>query len=240
MKKVFLSLILFLCALLTSCISTSKILFDNLKIQIEETEKEYLSKVTISGFKITSALSIKDYQIKYDNDRIFIKINESLKNTGMSTDYYVQFLMKKNVKEIYIENQLVWTNSVESYFKNQKFEFPININKVIDERITSIEKQEKLSESEQKSVKEFMQYLSKKITIEKCKKWKKNAIAFNISNFGIFEDAGKKYFCISVDAYFENEKIYDMVKKVDNMDISVLHNILLYDYETYEELGWVF
>ena len=85
MKKVFLLFVLIFCGLLSSCISTSKISFDNLTIKIEETEKEYLSKVTISGFKLTSAISIKDYQIKYDNNRIFIKIKESLRSKKKKT-----------------------------------------------------------------------------------------------------------------------------------------------------------
>ena len=58
-------------------------------------------------------------------------------------------------------------------------EFPLNINKSINENINSIEKDVKISENEKESVKEFMQYFSKEITIEECKKWKKDAAAFN-------------------------------------------------------------
>ncbi len=56
----------------------------------------------------------------------------------------------------------------------------------------------------------------------------------------MFEDAGKKYFCVSVNAYFEKIEAHDMIQKIKNTDVSVLHNVLLFDYDTYEETGWVF
>ena len=240
MRKPFIIYILILSILLSSCTSSHIKSFEKFNLQIEDSVKENSLIVSISGYELNSALSIEKYEIKYGNNKIFININESLRNTGMSVDYYIQFLMSKDVKEIYINNQLFWTNSVESYFNNQKMSFPLNINKSITPNYNSIENNTELSKNEKMSVENFMQFFSKKITFEKCKKWKNNAVAFNISNFGIFEAAGKKYYCVSVDAYLEDSKVYDNIKKIENMDISVLHNILLFDYDTYDELGWVF
>lgn len=55
-----------------------------------------------------------------------------------------------------------------------------------------------------------------------------------------YEDAGKKHLCVSVNAYSETAEIFDQAQKLKNMDISVLYNILLFDYDTFEEEGWVF
>lgn len=239
MKK-FLTACIFASALLfASCISASVKEFNNLDIEFEETQEDYLVKATISGFKLTSALSIDSYQVEYKNNKVFVKINEKLKNTGMSMHYHIQFLMGKSVNEIYIGKELFWTSSVKSYFKGQNFNFPLNVNKSLMPNKASLEGESNLSEAENKDVKKFMEHFSKEINFEKCKKWNGKALAFNIYDFGIYEDAGKKYFCVSVKAYTEKTPAHDRAQKIKNTDITVLHNIMLFDYNTYEEKGWV-
>ncbi len=217
--------------------------FQNLAVHFEETENDLL-KVTISGFKLTSALSIKNYQIEYDDNKVYVKIKESFKNTGISMDYYIQFLMRKSVKEIYLGNQLLWTNSVESYFKNQKLQFPLDINTKINKNskinLNNNPAQTELSKEEIQKINDFIKYLSQNLSFENCKKWKKDAVAFSLSNFGIFEEVEKQYLCVSVNAYSEKSETFDREQKLKNMDISVLYNILLFDYNNYEEVGWVF
>ena len=242
MKKIVL-FFLISCFLFINCASGKKESFTNLDVKIEEADDELL-KVTVSGFKVSSALSIKNYQVEYDDNKVFVEIKESLGDTGMVMNYYIQFLMRKSVNEIYLGGELLWTNSVESYFKNQKLKFPLDINTTINKNakinINNDPAEAELSKEELKKINDFANYLSKNLTFESCKKWKKDAVAFSLSTFGIYEDGGKKYLCVSVNAYSEKSKVYDMEKKIGNMDISVLHNILLFDYETYEELGWMF
>jgi len=49
-----------------------------------------------------------------------------------------------------------------------------------------------------------------------------------------------KYLMMSVDAYFDGAKVSDMRVRVGKHDVSALHNILLFDYDTLEERGWVY
>lgn len=241
MKKVWILLLSSL--LFINCTAAQINSFQDLNVQFEETENDLL-KVTISGFKLTSApLSIKNYQIEYDDNKVYMKIKESFKNTGISMDYYIQFLMRKNVNEIYLGNELLWTNSVEAYFKNQKLQFPLNINTKVNKNSKinhNNPAQTELSKEELQKINDFIKYFSKNLSFADCQKWKKSAVAFSLSNFGIFEDAGKKHLCVSVNAYSGTAEIFDQAQKLKNMDISVLYNILLFDYDTFEEEGWVF
>lgn len=133
-------------------------------------------------------------------------------------------------------------NSVEAYFKANNLNYPLNIQETKnDKTIGSLDtEQAELSQQEKKDLNDFIQYFSGKIKFEDCKKWKKDALAFDIFNFGILEDAGKKYLYISVKAYSNDPVLTDREVRIENTDISVLSNILLFDYNTYEELGWVF
>ncbi len=182
MKKVWI-LVFIACFLFTNCMSTSVKTFEDLDVQIEETDNDGLLKVTISGLKFTSALSIKGYHIQYDDNKVVVKINEALRPSGMSMDYYIQFLMRKSVNEIYLGKELLWTNSVESYFKSEKLGFPLDINTAVNKNSISINLDQEpadsgLSEQEKKDVKNFTQRFLKDISFEKCKKWKKDAAAF--------------------------------------------------------------
>ena len=238
--KKLLSLCIFASALLfTSCTSASIKGFNNLDIKFEETQEDDLVKATISGFKCSSAISIGSYQVEYKNNKVLVKIKEKLTSTGMAMNYYIQFLMSKSVNEIYIGKDLFWTSSVESYFKGQSFSFPLNVDKSILLNKVSVEGESKISEAENKELKKFIEHFCKNINFEKCKKWNGKALAFNVSDFAIYEEAGKKYFCASVYAYAEKMPAHDRMQKIKNTDITVLHNILLFDYNTYEEVGWV-
>ena len=45
---------------------------------------------------------------------------------------------------------------------------------------------------------------------------------------------------VNVKAFYENNRVYDRIIKIQNMDITSLYNLLMFNYETYEEVGWVF
>ena len=245
MKKTFILIILFISTVFVSCVSlfrlsVSKSDFKNFDIGFEKTEKPYELKVTISGEILDSALSIESYKIRYEKNKVFIDIDRKIKNTGISMDYYIQFLMNTDVKEIYIGKDLFWTSSVKSYFKSKGFRFPLNINKKNDYKYPRLGKNSELSDKEKKDIEKFIKYISKNISLDICNNWNEKAVGFDLSRFGIYEDSGKKYLFITVYAYFENSNSFDRMATVDKTAISILHNILTFDYDTYEELGWIF
>jgi len=245
MKKNYILLCILCGIFFISCVSSihsklSKSDFTNLDIDFEEIEKEDLLKVTIYGKILDSALSVESYKIKYDKNTVYIDVDRRLKYTGIAIDYYIQFLMNKNIKEIYIGKSLFWTSSVEAYFNSEKMTFPVNYENSTNYKSINIGKETELSEQEQNDVRKFSQYILKYITTEKCKVWNEKSVGFNISKYGIYKDGDKKYFIISVDAYSENQNIYDKIERVGKNTITVLHNVLMFDYDNYKELGWMF
>ena len=132
-------------------------------------------------------------------------------------------------------------NSVKSYFKSEGLNYPLDIKKSIKNKKRTISGEIEISENEKKEIQKFINYFSKNITFEKCKKWNETASAFSIYDFGVYEeDDGQKFFIVKVKAYFDNNQVHDRIEKIQNMDISSLYNLLMFNYETYEELGWVF
>lgn len=118
--------------------------------------------------------------------------------------------------------------------------YPLNISASVNLNYNSLENQSELSEKDRTAAENFMKIFTEQVSFETCKQWSKKADAFSISDFGIFEDAGKKYFCASVKAYFNDPEARGRITLIENTEITVLHNILLFDYDTYEECGWVF
>ncbi len=251
MKKYFLIFALIFGVFFGGCVSIhcplSKSNFENLKIHFENVElpdsgNRKLIKTTISGRILDSALSISSYKIRYQGDKVFIDIDRKTGTSGMAMDYYIQFLMQPGVKDIYIGKDLFWTRSAESFFKSKNMKFPLNI--LVEKDYSAVVAQgpveREISPEESASVKKFASYISKNLTMEKCTKWSKNAIAFEISDFGIFAEHDKKYLMISVQAYFEDQKAFDMRRSLGRHRLSVVHNILLFDYYTFQEKGWVY
>lgn len=122
--------------------------------------------------------------------------------------------------------------------------FPLNI--VLPKEVSDVAQgpvERYLSEEEQADIKKFSQHIKNTLTFENCKPWSKNAVAFEICDFGIYaESDGRKFFCMSVDAYFDGAEIekFDRRVRVGKHDVSALHNVLLFDYDTLEEIGWVY
>ena len=227
--------------------AVSKNNFESLNIHFENVEqdnpyKSKLIKTTISGRILDSALGISSYKIRYKNDKVFIDIDRKIGSTGMAMDYYIQFLMRADVKDIYIGNSLFWTRSAESFFKSKNMKFPLNIVVAKDYSGDVAWGQEIcLSEQECADIKKFAEHVSKTLTFEKCKTWNKNAVAFEICDFGIYAYSdGSKYLMMSVDAYFDGAELSDNRVRIGNHDVSALHNVLLFDYDTLEEIGWVY
>ena len=228
--------------------AVSKINFEDLNIQFENVElsnpyKSKLIKTTISGKVLDSALSISFYKIRYENDKVFIDIDRKIGSTGMAVDYYIQFLMRPSVKDIYIGNSLFWTRSAESFFKSQNMKFPLSISAAKDysgDVAWGVVERE-ITEQESADVKKFAEHISKTLTFEKCKNWNKNAVAFEICDFGIYAYSdGSKYLMMSVDAYFDGAELSDNRVRIGNHDVSARHRFLLFDYNTLEERGWVY
>lgn len=116
MKKFFVLLIASV-LLYSSCVSApvKKESFQNLKIEFAETENPLYLKATVSGTILDSALCIESYKIKYAKEKVYIDINRKLgASTGVSMDYYVQFLMNRNVKKVYIGKDLFWSAALEN------------------------------------------------------------------------------------------------------------------------------
>lgn len=239
------------CVLIAGCESLhSPILKYNFKdfdIQFENVEldnpyKSKLIKTTISGWILDSALSISSYKIRYENQKVFIDIDRKIGSTGMGMDYYIQFLMSANVKDIYIGNSLFWTRSAESFFKSKNMNFPLNIVVAKDysgDVAWVVERD--ITEQESADIKKFAEHVSKTLTFEKCKTWNKNAVAFEICDFGIYAYSdGSKYLMMSVDAYFDGAELSDNRVRIGNHDVSARHRFLLFDYNTLEERGWVY
>ena len=233
------------CATLHSPISKGNfkdfdIHFEN--VELDNPYKSKLIKTTISGRILDSALSISSYKIRYENDKVFIDIDRKIGSTGMAMDYYIQFLMSPSVKDIYIGNSLFWTRSAESYFNSKNMNFPLSI--VVEKDYSdsvACGMEICLSEKECADVKKFAEHVSKTLTFEKCKTWNKNAVAFEICDFGIYAYSdGSKYLLMSVDAYFDGAELSDNRVRIGKHDVSALHNVLLFDYETFEEIGWVY
>lgn len=241
-----LALILFTgCANVHSPVSKGNL--KDLDIQFESVEptdsgNRKLVKTTISGKIPDSALSISSYKIRYENDKVFIDIDRKIGGMGMATDYYIQFLMRPTVKDIYIGVSLFWTRSAESFFKSESKRFPLNIvvKKDFSGNVASAVVERELSEQEKADVKKFAEHISRTLAFEKCKAWCRNAVAFEICDFGIFAEHDKKYLMMNVDAYFDGAEVFDMRRRVGKHDVSALHNILLFDYDTLEEHGWVY
>mgnify|MGYP007101877549 FL=1 len=134
--------------------------FEN--VELDNPQKSKLIKTTISGWILDSALSISSYKIRYKNDKVFIDIDRKIGSTGMAMDYYIQFLMSQNVKEIYIGNSLFWTRSAESYFKSENMNFPLNI--VLPKEVSDVAQgpvERYLSEEKQADIKKFSQHIKK-------------------------------------------------------------------------------
>ncbi|MCR5400523.1 MAG: hypothetical protein K6E78_02885 [Treponema sp.] len=117
LKKFFLLLCVF-CAfglILTGCLSVpvtvpvKKSDFSNLKIEFEETENPLYLKASVSGRILDSSLCIERYEIRYENEKVFIEIMRRPGSaSGVSLDYLIQFLVNRDVKKIYIGNDLFW------------------------------------------------------------------------------------------------------------------------------------
>ncbi len=71
-----------------------------------------------------------------------------------------------------------------------------------------------LSEEEQADIKKFSQHIKNTLTFENCKPWSKNAVAFEICDFGIYaESDGRKFFCMSVTRILMEQKLKSLTEE---------------------------
>jgi hypothetical protein len=73
---------------------------------------EELYTIEISGITKDSALWIKSYSVRYETTRMKIRIEKSLRATGLSNPYYLQVLIPESVNEVFLGNELVWQKSM--------------------------------------------------------------------------------------------------------------------------------
>ena len=70
---------------------------------------ESLLLCKITGNSMDSALYIKSYKIEYSEDKAHVYINKSLKKTGISSPYYIQFLISESINYVYLgDSALIW------------------------------------------------------------------------------------------------------------------------------------
>ncbi|HRX15400.1 MAG TPA: hypothetical protein P5123_03720 [Spirochaetota bacterium] len=63
----------------------------------------------ITGNSMDSALYIKSYELVYNIDNVHIYINKSLKKTGISFPYFIQFIISKNINYVYLgDSEIIW------------------------------------------------------------------------------------------------------------------------------------
>jgi len=64
--------------------------------------------VTVSGNNTDSGLWIREYSIKYYDDIAQLHIYKTLKNTGNSGPYFIQFIISPDVNFVKIGNEVIW------------------------------------------------------------------------------------------------------------------------------------
>lgn len=140
-----------------------------------------------------------------------------------------------------ISNQSeVYFSETKEYFENRGMKYPLNIQKSIYNKKITLEEETELSQTEKNAIEKFMNYIIKNLSIEQCKTWNKRANAFSLSDLGIIEDSNRKCFKINVTAYYENVEAQDRIINIPDTNITSLYNIILFDADTYEALGWMF
>ena len=55
-----------------------------------------------------SALWISSYNVKYKKDKVIVIIKKSLKATGMSGPYLIEFPVPKSTTAIYLGSEVIW------------------------------------------------------------------------------------------------------------------------------------
>ncbi len=112
MKRNFLFIFIALISI-TSCsqLIKSKTTILDLKIDITEINNGDLL-CCLSGQTGDSALWVESYIIKYEDDKIFVLIKNSLKKTGISNPYYIEFIIPKSVETVFLgKEEVIWKRS---------------------------------------------------------------------------------------------------------------------------------
>jgi hypothetical protein len=108
--KIIMGLI-FIMSFITSCstlINSSRSIGD-FNVSITPSENKKGDFVRIRGTNLSSALYIKDYDIIFKGDKVFVKIYETLKDTGYSDGYDIQFYIPERIIFIVLgDNEIIW------------------------------------------------------------------------------------------------------------------------------------
>lgn len=118
MKNSYLRYSIFLLILALSVISCSETIkskgqIANYSIEISnEVSKQNKSNITLcklTGNTMSSAFWIYSYKVEYNNDKIFIIIEQTLQKTGISSPYFIQFIVPEEVTRIYLgREEVIW------------------------------------------------------------------------------------------------------------------------------------
>ena len=107
-------ILLGLLIIITSCstIVESKTEILNFDIEISEFDSTETLLCKLTGNTADSALWIKSYNIEYKKNAIFIIIEKSLRPTGISNPYFIQFLIPEKIESIYLgQGEIIWQRS---------------------------------------------------------------------------------------------------------------------------------
>lgn len=108
MKRII--IIIGIAVLFASCSTMIKSSKDigSFDIKVQKIEGSGNHLVLISGVNLNSALWIEKYEVQYLGSIVEIRIYQSLKNSGYSGPYAIQFEISQNIKKIRIGQEIVW------------------------------------------------------------------------------------------------------------------------------------
>ncbi|MBN1499863.1 MAG: hypothetical protein JW982_06905 [Spirochaetes bacterium] len=94
-----------------SCMSPVKMKSEirDFKIEVIEIPGSSDSLVKITGKSMDSALWIRSYRIEYKGKNVYVNLDRSLQPTGISSPYYLEFLIPDETENIYLgKNEIIW------------------------------------------------------------------------------------------------------------------------------------
>ncbi|OGF25338.1 hypothetical protein A2331_03940 [Candidatus Falkowbacteria bacterium RIFOXYB2_FULL_34_18] len=82
----------------------------NLEVKVEKNNSIGENIFQLTGVSVDSALWCDSYKIKYNRSSVNLFIYKTLRDTGCSHKYFIQFPISNNVNEVYLgESELLWS-----------------------------------------------------------------------------------------------------------------------------------
>jgi len=109
-RSTFITLLLL--TILSSCstIVKSKTEISNFEIIISKLDTTETLLCKIVGHSLDSALWIKSYKVEYDDNKVFVIIEKSLKSTGISDPFFFEFVIPDSAEYVYLgKKEVIWS-----------------------------------------------------------------------------------------------------------------------------------